>query len=205
MHCGVSRLGAAALVLLLLTACTAVRQRQLLTVFFDGVPPENSAAAVVAAPVTPGPEASVPELYLAARSAPAGVRHKPYAERQCTSCHESQFSQKLRGEVAEICLLCHQDSRQSPPFRHAATASGGCLKCHDAHESLEPALLLKPVRQLCADCHKPSLVAGSPAHAAIGDQSCLACHDPHGGHDRFYLRRAVPVQGVAAVPPAASP
>ncbi len=200
MNLCVKRLGPVAGLILLLSACTGARQSNVLAIFFDGVPGKNPA---VAAPVAPVPaqaaesNPAVPELYLLARAAPPGVRHKPYADRECISCHESQFSQKLRGEVAEICQLCHKNTFASRPFLHTPVATGRCLECHKPHESRESALLALPERQLCAKCHEEKHVLGTSAHAKIGDAACHVCHDPHGGQQKFYLTGSAPDRPVA--------
>ncbi len=200
----VTRLGLLAGAVALLTACTAARKQHVLTFLFDGVPPQTpSAAAPTGLAAATGAEFSpqLPDLYLAARAAPPGMRHKPFAERECLSCHESQFSQKLRGAVAEICQLCHKSVFETRPFVHAPVAAGDCLSCHHPHESLAPALLRFSVWQVCADCHDEDLVLGSPAHAKIGHDACHVCHDPHGGQNRFFLKK-VPTDRTLALLPA---
>ena len=204
MKLHVTRLGPLVGAFALLTACTAARKQQVLTFFFDGAPAVNPVAALGVAPAAvplATASAPLPDLYLAARAAPPGVRHQPYAERQCLSCHESQFSEKLRGTVAELCQLCHKSVFERRPFGHAPVEAGDCLGCHHPHESLEPALLLKPSRQLCAECHAEELIVDSPAHATIEQDACQVCHDPHGGQHLHFLkerRRDPPAAPLAA-------
>ena len=206
MNFCVKRFGPVAGLILLLTACTGTRQTKMLAIFFDGVPEKNPAMATPVAPAptpTHAAESSqpMPELYRLARAAPPGVRHKPYADRECISCHESQFSQKLRGEVAEICQLCHKNTFASRPFLHTPVATGRCLECHKPHESQESALLALPERQLCAKCHEEKHVLGTPAHAKIGDSACHTCHDPHGGQKKFYLNESPPDRPASPLAP----
>ena len=203
MNHGMTRLGPLLGVALLLTACTVARKRQVLTFFFDGVQTGIRPAAPAAVPAAE-PAPGVPEIYLLARAAPTEVRHKPYAERQCLSCHESQFSQKLRGEVAEICQLCHQPLFERRPFRHAPVEAGYSLGCHQPHESTEKALLVLPGRQVCAECHDETLVTRSTAHARIGQEVCHTCHDPHGGQNRYFLKTPAPAVTAAPLAPAPS-
>ena len=170
---------------LVLTAGAETRRRQWLRFFFDGVPPEKTA------PITPAAVAaadSMPAIYLAARAAPPGVRHKPYADRDCTACHESQFSQKLRGEVAAICQLCHKDLLAEMPFRHAPAEAGFCLGCHTPHESPARGLLVAPSPQVCWECHEEKPLLRGPAHERIGQTPCEECHNPHGSQNRFFLK-----------------
>lgn len=212
MNLPLARTAPLLLAVTLLAACTAARKQQMLTLFFDGVPsPKPPAAAPSPAAPAPVTENQLPDLYLAARAAPAGVRHQPYAERQCTSCHESQFSEKLRGGVAELCQICHKNVFEPRRFEHTPVATGDCGSCHHPHESLQPALLLQPARQVCAECHEEERVFRTPAHRKPGAEACLACHDPHGGPQRYFLRpgkppAAAPIKnGTAGQPLAALP
>ncbi len=183
----------ASAIVMLLTACTSSGRRRALILFFDGVPPQNtttSSKTIAKSPAdtTTDAQPELPEIYRLARAAPTGVRHRPYAERQCLSCHESQFSQTLRGDVAEICQLCHSSIAQRGPHRHAPVEAGYCIGCHDPHESNERALLVRPVRQLCGDCHDETQVMKTSHHARTGEQACDTCHDPHGGATRTFLK-----------------
>jgi predicted CXXCH cytochrome family protein len=175
-------LGAAAL----LSACSTATKRRWLEFFFDDLPPENAVAA--AEPATAVTDTNLPDAYARARAAPALVVHKPYSERQCGSCHESAFSQKLRGEVGEICLLCHKTLFGQAPFRHAPAESGFCLGCHNPHESPEKFLLLSAGQGLCRDCHEAKDVDRVAAHARMGQSACQTCHAPHAATNRFLLK-----------------
>lgn len=175
--------------ILLLAACAAPQQPQVLALFFDGVTPETRPVAASAAPVNEETSARVAELYLAARSAPAGVRHKPYAERECLSCHESQFSQKLRGEIPALCVSCHPGVA-APRDRPATFAGhGNCLACHHPHEGPAAALLVGAGWKLCGGCHEEKLIAATPTHAQAADRACQDCHDPHAANDPHLPRK----------------
>ena len=179
--------------LLLLTACAVPQKPVVLAFFFDGVSP---AIRVTAPASAPGPEpmnSRIPDLYVAARAEPPGVRHRPYAERECLSCHESQFSQKLRTELPALCLSCHPAMAAPQLYPHAPVAQGQCLVCHHPHESLEPSLLVGSGWRLCGGCHEERLVSATPAHAGAGGDLCQNCHDPHGGRDP-HLLRALPTE-----------
>jgi predicted CXXCH cytochrome family protein len=178
---------------LLLAACGAHTKREWLTFFFDGVPPEKSdgqAAATQQPPGTPGPRISPLAAALAAKAAPVKTIHRPYDTRRCDACHESQFSQKLRGKAGEICLLCHKIIFSKAAFRHAPAEDGSCLGCHDPHESAEKFLLTRKGQQVCRECHDEKDLAGAAAHVAVGTTPCQACHDPHGGENRLFLKTA---------------
>ena len=140
---------------LLIASCGAHTKREWLTFFFDGVPPEKTEGqAVPGQPsVAPGRKAGVPTDNLAAAAVPAKTVHQPYGDRKCDACHESQYSQKLRGAVDEICLLCHKTLFAKALFRHAPAEAGYCLGCHEPHESAGKFLLVRKGRNLCSDCH----------------------------------------------------
>ena len=175
---------------LLLASCGAHAKRDWLTFFFDGVPPEKTERQGVAGqpPVAPGPNAGVPADNLVPAAEPARTVHRPYGDRKCDACHESQFSQKLRGKTGEICQLCHKTLFADARFRHAPAEDGECLGCHHPHESAERFLLARKGQQLCLECHDGKDVTGAAAHAGIGETACQGCHDPHGGGDRRFLK-----------------
>jgi predicted CXXCH cytochrome family protein len=185
-HTGLGLLLAMLGLVLLLSACSTATKRRWLEFFCDDLPPDKAVAAPE--PATAVTQTNLPEAYLRARAAPALVVHKPYSERQCASCHESAFSQKLRGEVAEICLLCHKTLFGQAQFRHAPAEAGHCLGCHNPHESPEKFLLVSKGQVLCRDCHDAKDVDGVTAHAQMGQSACQTCHDPHGGTNRFFLK-----------------
>lgn len=176
--------------LVALTACTAPSAK-VLGIFFDGIPTRSApapapAAATAIKSVEPDPR--VVALYLAARSAPPGVRHQPYANRTCVACHESQFSQKLRGEVVAICQSCHAAYTATQPFPHRPVAEGQCLTCHLPHESTEPGLLVATTQKLCAQCHDSQKLGSTKVHADVMGGDCQECHDPHGSAVPHLLR-----------------
>lgn len=177
--------------LLLVAACNSPAGRKWQRVFLDGVPPEPRPTAALAVPAAGGnpaptelPPGQSPDL--AARKM---VVHKPYANHECTSCHESLFSQKLVSEVDALCQLCHKSVFAQAKFRHAPAESGACLACHNPHQSTEKALLNLPGRQLCLECHEERFLAQTVEHENTGQTACHVCHSPHGGEQRFFLKQ----------------
>lgn len=188
---------------MMLAACSAHTKHEWLSFFFDGVPPEKKEAPAGdgLSPGAPAPQAGTPAVPPSVAKAPARVVHRPYGERRCDACHESKFSQKLRGETGEVCLLCHKNLYAGAKFRHAPAEDGDCLVCHHPHESAERFLLTRKGQEVCLDCHEKK-EAGP--HADIGETACQSCHDPHGGDNLLYLRpgeQRQPAGSPAPAPP----
>ena len=175
--------------ILLVTACNSPAGRKWQRVFLDGVPPERPPAEAVAlsAPLRGVPADPTPRAAPSGKD-PALVVHPPYAKHECSSCHESLFSQKLVREIGELCQLCHQSVFAQAKFRHAPAEIGACLSCHHPHQSSEKALLILPGRQLCLQCHEEKDVATTVEHARIGQTACQVCHNPHGSDQRYFLK-----------------
>jgi predicted CXXCH cytochrome family protein len=188
-------LGNMLLVSLLLVACTTATRRKMATIFLDGVPPEVSPTQAVQTATPAQADTKAPEAKaepVPGRSSDRGITglivHKPYANRQCGACHESAFSQKLVGEVAELCQFCHKEVFAEAKYRHAPAESGNCLGCHNPHQSSEKALLVMSSPQLCTECHDEKDLALTVEHERIGQSTCQTCHNPHGGDRRFFLK-----------------
>jgi predicted CXXCH cytochrome family protein len=188
-----------------LAACGAHTKREWMAFFFDGVPPEKSesqAAAPAQPPATVDSKTVPPAVALARKAELERTIHRPYQNRRCDACHESVFSQKLRGPAGEICLLCHKIIFAKAVFRHAPTEDGSCLACHHPHESSEKFLLTRKGQQVCRECHDEKDLAGAAAHVSIGQAPCQSCHDPHGGENRIFLKTAKPAAPAGPTPPA---
>ena len=73
---------------------------------------------------------------------PSVFFHPPFIEKQCDSCHESKFSQKLVSPVKELCFTCHDDFTKDKKVVHYPISEGTCLDCHDPHQSRQvPSLM----------------------------------------------------------------
>jgi predicted CXXCH cytochrome family protein len=186
-----------------LAACSAHTKREWLTFFFDGVPPEKKEGqAYPQPPVAPESKALPTGAAVARKTELEKTIHRPFLNRRCDACHESQFSQKLRGPAGEICLLCHKIIFAKAAFRHAPAEDGSCLGCHNPHESTEKFLLTRKGQQVCRECHDERDIAGAAAHVAIGASPCQSCHDPHGGGNRLFLKTAASPAPAEPVPSA---
>src|SRR5690242_8148925 len=107
-------LAALACSLAVLAGCSTETKQKWLTTFFDGVPPLGStnAPATRIAPQTQSVNATNVVSKINPSSPlprPALDIHPPYAQRDCTACHESEFSQKMRGKPGEVCFSCHKN------------------------------------------------------------------------------------------------
>lgn len=182
---------AGCLAVLLVGACNSPEGRKWQRVFLDGVPPEPASqpASPTSSPVR-APSAAPPSSpdSPSDRSDRALVVHRPYANHECNSCHESVFSQRLVSETADLCQICHKNVFARATFRHAPAESGYCLGCHNPHQAQEKALLTQPARALCLECHAESDFAQVVEHERAGQAACHVCHNPHGSERRYYLR-----------------
>jgi predicted CXXCH cytochrome family protein len=174
--------------MLLAAGCTTETKRKWMTFFFDGVPDSQQATATApsgdhrASTTNPSP------VRAAAPAEPPMVVHAPFAERNCTACHASNYSQRLKDDVPNICMTCHKAFLTKAAFSHAPIEDGQCTICHAAHQSKEKFLLVKNSRELCFDCHEPEAVLAIRPCGQSDEPTCTACHDPHQENQRFLLR-----------------
>src|SRR5437867_3643000 len=87
--------------LALLLGCATETKHKLLTFFFDGIPQPGASTNAAPAPTNNASAISnaLAQAQVAAlASRPPMITHPPYDKQQCTSCHESAFSQKMRGK-----------------------------------------------------------------------------------------------------------
>ncbi len=164
--------------------CTPEKQFRVLSFFFDGVndPRKNTEALKETKKDTSLLVAAIavkPESYL----------HKPYAENKCTSCHESEFSNRLIKPMPELCYTCHEDFNNKFQTLHGPVASGNCTACHNQHEAKYEKMLEREGRQICLYCHEERQVLKNKVHEKIGTSNCTECHNPHGGDNKGILKK----------------
>ncbi len=181
-------LGAALCGFVLMAGCTTKINRRWLSLFFDGVPPlsgtTNATTLTSAnAALTNG------GALLSAPVAPRLLVHLPYQNRECGECHQSKFSQRLKGTPREVCFGCHDDFLAQAKIRHAPAESGDCLACHHPHESTNQFLLVLAGKALCFDCHDDFLQQAKVKHKPVESGQCLECHDPHQSATKGLLKR----------------
>ena len=181
---------------LAVSACTTPEQKLWWKVtFLDGVPPpghetETAGFAEDVERMTPAAKALA-----ALRAAKHEIsRHGPYAQKKCSQCHASEYSNKLKAKPPELCYRCHEVETFPGKYRHGPFQAGLCLACHDPHSSTNEKLLLASRKELCFTCHDATTYAGIDEHIAKNGSDCLGCHRPHAGERPKMLRKGVVAQ-----------
>ena len=163
-----------------LVGCATDTKQRWLTFFFDGVPQPgaetNHAPAQVSGAVQPTNAVAAAPTITRVKM----INHPPYEKEECTKCHESAFSQKMRGKPGEACFACHKNLPASAKEKHAPFENGECASCHEPHQGTIPKLLKKKPDVLCADCHDIPDKKSKAVHQPVANGECLSCHNPHG-------------------------
>ncbi|MCL5270033.1 MAG: hypothetical protein M1457_05670 [bacterium] len=169
---------------LLLLACAPAARHDLLTFFFDGVPsgkevPSTAAIGPTSARIQRPPMAVAYPIRLVPTPPPIVSVHKPFAERQCTECHQISRGMEPLANDERLCDKCHGEQRRRQGWNHGPINLGTCIPCHRAHDSAYPHLLDRPIPQLCLFCHVGAL-ENMPAYHQVAElNDCTKCHDPH--------------------------
>lgn len=184
---------AALAVSFLIVGCASGTKRKWLTVFFDGVPAEGSRTNAPAPAGTNAPAVAAgttgfvrPEQWVE----PVVYRHKPFLNEQCSECHESKFSQRMKGPTTQVCFACHTNFLTKAAVKHTPAESGECMSCHHPHQSVNTNLLLFTGKAACFECHDDFLEKAKVKHAPAESGECLACHSPHVSPHKALLRLA---------------
>jgi len=164
-----------------LNCSTATRDR--LAHFFFEIPTTTAPAEDERPPSRVAP----PARRAVTAAGPFESVHRPFAQRRCFDCHDSQAGQSLIQPWADKCASCHTTTMNPGPVLHGPFGALACNECHLPHASALPALLRQPEPDLCLACHEPTLVRNETYHADIAS-ACTACHHPHGGADYRLLR-----------------
>jgi predicted CXXCH cytochrome family protein len=176
--------------LLLAAGCASDTRYKWLSRFFDGVPRPGTTNAPPADPeYQPLPD-QTNVVVAAARPLVTPTLHPPYHDGKCTECHESKFSQKMKGPINTVCFSCHDDFLEHAKVKHQPAESGDCLSCHNPHESPNKKLLVRVGVAMCLECHESADIAKVEAHKIPDRDNCLVCHDPHGSAHPKLLRTA---------------
>lgn len=171
----------------LLCGCSSITKHEVLGLIFDGVPQMPPPAEFCT-----DYEAKLERDRLAKQGAGgrnnANAPHRPYAEKQCSKCHDKENEGGLVKPQRELCGVCHAGFLKGK-LAHGPAAVGECLACHLPHTSNYPALLKRNVNELCGMCHKESRVSGKMHDSFVQKGlSCVDCHDPHSADGRLFLK-----------------
>jgi predicted CXXCH cytochrome family protein len=167
--------------------CATPEQRhRVLTFLFDGVPPLY--------PEEPEPTPYEPvdsqDQQLARVRPAAGDMsvHGPVAKRDCSACHATDYSNRLKAEKEDLCWTCHDPEGFGGEVVHGPVAAGYCGECHDPHRSDYRFLLLRAPEDLCEHCHDALSFESLPDHRAEQGGDCHSCHDPHAADLEYMLK-----------------
>jgi len=178
--------------LLLVISCDQVTRHKVLTTVFDGVPELP--------PVDDLCQEYVDEVSMAQLNAEAGAEtagqpeqkkgssHPPYAEKNCSGCHQQGAGNELIKPARELCFVCHVDFIEGP-FVHGPVAVADCLACHLPHSSSYKSLLVKGKSDICSKCHREERLA-TAMHDRLSDRgmACVECHGAHFGKNQYFLK-----------------
>ena len=167
-----------ALCLAVMLGCSGAARQKLKHFFFE-VPPEQKASQDGANPA-PTTAPALPKLQLPPPRYLAV--HRPYAQQQCTKCHDpaGREEKRVRTDFLAACKSCHP-RYFSDEVGHPPVADGQCIACHEMHRSVQPRLLKQPVFDTCVDCHDEPEDLSEEAHGGDNVENCIRCHDPHFG------------------------
>jgi predicted CXXCH cytochrome family protein len=172
---------------LLVCACSPDARYRTLSFFFDGVPDPNA---------PPPPERRTYVTDLKPGEDPAARRparrlvsvHPPYAEDDCTACHNLNTGMLTLPIREGLCNICHADVTEGLDYLHGPVAVADCVACHHYHASTYIDLLLDEPDQICLRCHELEKLTNPPHDALVKAAPCAQCHDPHGGGNRHFLK-----------------
>jgi predicted CXXCH cytochrome family protein len=107
--------------------------------------------------------------------------HRPYRERDCSTCHARETSFEVPTADREVCRQCHEPHYERRPtdWVHGPVAAGQCGYCHEGHKASVRDLLVEAQPTLCYRCHDRDRLLDAPYHAEADQQACARCHDPH--------------------------
>jgi predicted CXXCH cytochrome family protein len=173
--------------------CSPEKHYETLSFFFDGVPDPKAKKNLAGNTSKSDPKST---------GLPIVSRHKPHADKDCTSCHTGGADNITSALNNTTCTTCHDKTLTRHAFMHPALNVNTCLWCHAPHESVRPMLLRDEARELCAQCHEQSNLSTKVVEHTKFGSDCLSCHMGHGGPDRFMLRKPPAVGADSTFPPA---
>ncbi len=114
------------------------------------------------------------------------VEHRPFAQKNCRSCHG-------KADTTKLCLGCHKNSLASFNRVHshlgAAASGNACTICHNPHVGDRPGLLPTNEGSVCRACHEDTFKRREQMlHKHQDWNQCSGCHFGHGGDYPSMLR-----------------
>lgn len=126
------------------------------------------------------------------------VEHKPFADRNCASCHDLLVNSKddeqgSNGLKDDFCFSCHSDFMskiEQLKFSHGGDFNKQCITCHDVHASDNNYLLKDNEKSLCMTCHDnyQSELNKVFVHTPVKENTCSGCHSAHGSQIKNFLK-----------------
>jgi predicted CXXCH cytochrome family protein len=113
--------------------------------------------------------------------------HKPFAQGQCSECHEGTSTDVSAG--LGLCSRCHPDATTLVSKRvvHPALQQpDSCGSCHSPHVGFGAGLQKHEGARQCLTCHNTRPFTGPVKHAPAYED-CGTCHDPHSSDNRKLL------------------
>ena len=120
------------------------------------------------------------------RSLLRAVQHRPFAQKNCVSCH-------VREDDTNLCLDCHKETLASFNAVHSHIGVGGaanaCTVCHNPHVGDRPGLLPTNEGRVCRSCHRDTFAKRDQMlHQHQDWNLCSNCHFGHGGNSPAMLK-----------------
>ncbi len=122
--------------------------------------------------------------------------HKPFAKKQCKTCHNGLGSSKplgVKGKGASTCMKCHPGIKEDFKKVNSHVGQGMfCVNCHNPHASDEGHLRKAKEAKMCFDCHEDTKnhvkdKKNQHKHPLVKEGKCSPCHSPHGSDFRLFL------------------
>lgn len=116
------------------------------------------------------------------------VLHKPYAQGQCTTCHDphtSDFAKQTRAEGNQLCLACHLERRTTD----TTVKLFGSQEIPDTEFQQVPKISLDPTAKFGHPMGMHPVT--DYANPATGEKiSCLTCHNQHASPNQDLIQMA---------------
>ncbi|PLX18531.1 MAG: hypothetical protein C0599_12170 [Salinivirgaceae bacterium] len=170
--------------LVIMSSCVTTDNYKYWSFFFDGVPDPSVSDNKDDQDVD-----SVAQVLVVdnTNKKPSIVKHVPFAEDACNSCHDQNNMGGYVAKQPDLCYQCHDDFGEAKEYLHGPVQGGYCSNCHQPHKSKHEKLLVMESDALCLECHEQSNIESVDFHADLESFGCTDCHDPHGGSSRKFM------------------